>query len=149
MPSRERANTIRHWIQSARDRLERAETYDPGEDTTLSCEDAQQAAELALKGLIVTHGQEPKRTHDLGHLLRQIEQLGEEIPDAVRRCEELSRFAGGERYEFITGEEQPPSRDERKEATRSARATLRWAVERIQNRAPGMKLAACTSVPEP
>ena len=48
MPSRERANTVRHWIQSAGDRLKRAETYDPGEDTTLNCEDAQQAVELAL-----------------------------------------------------------------------------------------------------
>ncbi len=46
MPSSERAATIRHWIQSARQRLKRAETYDPGEDTTLSREDAQQAVEL-------------------------------------------------------------------------------------------------------
>ncbi len=149
MPSRERANTIRHWIQSAGDRLKRAETYDPGEDTTLNCEDAQQAAELALKGLIVTHGHEPKRTHDLGHLLRQIEQLGEEIPDAIRRCEDLSRFAGSERYGFISGDEEPPSREERKEVTKSARAVLGWAVERIRNRAPEMKLAAPTTVLEP
>ena len=31
MLTRERANTIRHWLQSARDHLERAETYDPFE----------------------------------------------------------------------------------------------------------------------
>jgi HEPN domain-containing protein len=149
MTNRERAATIRHWIQSARQRLRRAETYDPGEDTTLSCEDAQQAVELVLKGLIVTLGDEPKRTHDLVHLLRQVEQLGEQIPDAVRRCEGLSRFAGGERYEFITGEEQPPCGRERDEAIGSARAVLAWAVERIRNAAPEMKLTAGAEHPNP
>lgn len=98
----------RHWIQSAGDRLERAETHDPGEDTTLSCEDAQQVAELALKGLIVTHGQEPKRTHDLGHLLRQIEQLGERsfitigVPrpdDGRARLDAALRHASDHRHE--------------------------------------------------
>ena len=151
MPSSERAATIRYWIQSARQRLKRAETYDPGEDTTLSCEDAQQAVELALKGLIVALGNEPKRTHDLVHLLRQVELLGERIPAAVRRCEELSRFAGGERYEFITGEEPRPSRRERDEAISSARAALAWTVERIRNAAPEMTLAAAEhpNPPEP
>ena len=80
MRSPERANTVRHWIQSAGDRLKRAETYDPGDDTTLNCEDAQQAAELALKGLIAIHGHEPKRTHDLVTCCVRSSNWGKKFP---------------------------------------------------------------------
>lgn len=77
------------------------------------------------------------------------ELLGEEDPDAVRRCENIGRFAGGERDEFITGEEQPPSKRERDETITRARAAPAWAMDRIRYAAPEMNPTADAEDPNP
>ena len=56
MPARTDDDTIRNLLQSAEARLERAATYDAKTRSELTCEDAQQTAELALKALIKAHG---------------------------------------------------------------------------------------------
>ena len=67
---------IRYWLQSARDRLERAERYDCRKNPALGCEDAQQTVELALKALITARGSAFERTHEIEHLFQHLEMLG-------------------------------------------------------------------------
>lgn len=83
MPAQHDDDTIRNLIQSAEARLERAETYDTKTRPELTCEDAQQAAELALKALIKARRGVYKRTHEIEHLLETLEELGEIVPAAV------------------------------------------------------------------
>ena len=75
---------IRYWLQSARDRLERAEKYDCPKNPALGCEDAQQTVELAPKALITARGSAFKHTHEIEHLFqhleRRIAELRPQIP---------------------------------------------------------------------
>ena len=70
----------REWLNRARGNLALARTRHP--DTYLEDRfNAQQAAEKALKGLLLAHGANFPYIHDLGELLRLLEQSGEHIPD--------------------------------------------------------------------
>ena len=67
------------WLQQAKDdlgvaRLTRDNSYYPQ-----ACYFASQAAEKALKGLILELGAEPPHTHVLGELLKLLGQLGCEL----------------------------------------------------------------------
>ena len=109
MPAQTDDDTIRNLVQSAEARLERAETYVSKTRPELTCEDAQQTAELALKALIKANGGVYKRTHEIEHLLEALEDLGETIPPAVEAARELTDYGGAERYEFITGDAEAPA----------------------------------------
>ena len=87
MPARTDDDTIRNLLQSAAARLERAETYNAKTRSELTCEDAQQTAEFALKALIKVHGSIYKRTHEIEHLL-------ERSSTSARRSPRLSSRPG-------------------------------------------------------
>ena len=131
---------IRYWLQSARDRLERAERYDCRKNPALGCEDAQQAVEMALKALITARGSAFKRTHEIEHLFQHLEMLGETAPNGVRDAEELSDFGGAERYGFITGTRSVPTIESYERATVAARQTLEWSERRIAELRPEIPL---------
>ena len=120
-------------MQSARDRLQRAEEYSSGANN-LRAEDAQQAAELALKAVVVASDRTPRRTHDIDALLAQIREVEKDVPDSVRAASRLSKFGGTERYELIGGHEPQPSDDETRQAVKTARATVDWSEERVRER---------------
>ncbi len=64
------------WFKQAKDDLGVAKlTRDNGYNCQ-SCYFASQAAEKALKGLILELGVEPAYTHVLGELIKQLNQLG-------------------------------------------------------------------------
>jgi HEPN domain-containing protein len=64
------------WLKQAKDDLGVAElTRDNGYNCQ-ACYFASQAAEKALKGLILELGAEPAYTHVLGELIKQLKQLG-------------------------------------------------------------------------
>lgn len=140
MPAQSDDHTIRNLLRSARARLERAETYDARTRPELTCEDAQQTSELALKALIKAHGSVYKRTHEIEHLLETLESLGETIPAAVEPARELTDYGGAERYEFITGDSEAPGIEAVTKALRVAGETLRWCTTRIHTLKPDLSL---------
>lgn len=59
---------------------------------------AQQAAEKAVKALLVRHGLEIERTHDLGRLLRQAEAVARGIDERLPEADSLTVYAVVTRY---------------------------------------------------
>jgi HEPN domain-containing protein len=73
---------------------------------------AQQAAEKALKALLVRYAIRFDRTHDLGALLALAEPVAPGIAQALHQAEELTVHAVGSRY---PGQEPPLDRQEAKD----------------------------------
>ena len=76
----------REWLNRARSNLAKAAVV--VEDVYLEdlCFDAQQAAEKALKAVLLCCGARFAHTHDLAYLLSLVEQGGTDLPPAVRRA---------------------------------------------------------------
>lgn len=89
----------------------------------------QQAAEKAIKAVMVLRGIEFPYIHDLTRLMSMLEASGETIPDPVRRAAVLTRFAAQTRYPSV---EEPVTKQEYTEAIAIAEAVLHWAEDRIQ-----------------
>jgi HEPN domain-containing protein len=90
---------------------------------------AQQAAEKALKALLVLRQVEFPRAHPIGPLLELCRMAGfvetEDLADAVT----LTRYAVTTRY---PGAEGPVSRQEAREAAELAARVLAWAESQIE-----------------
>ena len=82
---------------------------------------AQQAAEKALKALLVRHGIRFDKTHDLGQLLQQVEPVAPGTAAALADAEELTAHAVGARY---PGREPPLDREEAARRLAVANAVL-------------------------
>lgn len=59
---------------------------------------AQQAAEKALKAILIDRGENAPRTHDLGVLLRRCVSLGVPLHSLAGDCDLLTPFAVANRY---------------------------------------------------
>jgi len=94
------------------------------------CFNAQQAAEKAIKALLIRHNVEFPYVHDLAELLTLLERAGHGIPESVRQAERLTRFAVFNRYPGLT---PPTSREEYQEALALAEAVVRWVEERLRS----------------
>ncbi len=70
---------------------------------------AQQAAEKALKALLVRYGIRIDKTHDIGTLLTQAEPVAPGLAQTLRQAEELTAHAVASRY---PGQEPPLDREE-------------------------------------
>ena len=82
---------------------------------------AQQAAEKALKALLVRHGTRFDKTHDLGQLLQQVEPVAPGTAASLAEAEELTAHAVGARY---LGREPPLDREEAARRLAIANAVL-------------------------
>lgn len=117
------------WMRKATNDLEVAELIlengYPGESTFHS----QQAAEKALKALLVALGRQPPRSHNIRYLLKVLEESGVDTTLPRRMgAEKLTAYAVEARYPDF-GEEPTP--EEALEALETARRTLEWARERL------------------
>ena len=92
------------------------------------CFDAQQAAEKAIKALLLKKGVAFPYVHDIAHLLTLVEQTAVHIPDPVRRAEDLTRYAVVTRYPGLV---EPVNESHYRDALVSAEAVVRWAEEEI------------------
>jgi HEPN domain-containing protein len=92
------------------------------------CFDAQQAAEKALKAVLVEQGIQFPRVHDLASLLTLIDQGGAETPPAVREAGRLTRFAVIARYPSVA---ERVTEQEYQQAVAIAEAVVEWAGARI------------------
>ena len=94
------------------------------------CFQAQQAAEKAIKSVMIARAIDFPYVHDLARLLVILDSSGECIPDVVRRAANLTRYAVATRY---PGMEQPVSEEQYTEAIGDAEAVVLWADERVQS----------------
>ena len=92
------------------------------------CFEAQQAAEKAIKSVLIMRNVQYPYVHDLSRLLSLLEEPGELIPEAVRIAAELTPYAVIGRYPGIT---RPVTLEEYRRAIKIAEAVVEWAEQRL------------------
>jgi HEPN domain-containing protein len=127
-PERFAPDDPREWLNRARSNLALAKSNIPGVYLEDLCFEAQQAAEKAIKAVMLRRNIDFPYVHDLARLLSMLEEQGEEIPEVIRKAEELTRYALVTRYPGIA---RPVSEQEYAEAVAIAEAVVRWAEEYI------------------
>ena len=126
-PERFPADDPREWMNRARSSLAIAKNRVPQAYLEDLCFEAQQAAEKAVKALMIKRGIDFPYVHDLARLLSLLKEAGEAIPDAVGQARKLTRFATVTRYPM----NQTVTEQHYLEALAIAEAVIRWAEERI------------------
>jgi HEPN domain-containing protein len=114
----------REWLNRARSNLARAKAKRKGVYLEDLCFDAQQAAEKAIKALLIKLDVNFPYVHDLAELLTSVEKVGQEVPELIRQAERLSKFAVFTRYPGIG-----PSIKEKeyRETLEIAARVVKWA----------------------
>ena len=124
MPRRYPADDPREWLNRARSNLALAKAKRKGIYLEDLCFDAQQAAEKAIKALLIKLNVNFPYVHDLAELLTSVEKAGQAVPERIKRAEKLSRFAVFTRYPGIG----PAIKEtEYKEAVEVAMTVVKWA----------------------
>ena len=127
-PERYGPDDPREWMNRARSNLRRARVRTPGAYLEDLCFDAQQAAEKAIKALLVRRAIDFPYVHDLAELTELLEADGMQIPQVVRRAARLTPYATSTRY---PGVDEPVTRGEHEEAVELAEAIVQWAESRL------------------
>ena len=127
-PERFPPDDPREWMGRARGNLARAKRRAPGDYLEDLCFDAQQAAEKAIKAVMIERGIEFPYVHDLNRLASILERDGNTIPEGVRRSGVLTKYAMMTRY---PGAMEPVSEEEYADAIGIAEAVVRWAEEHL------------------
>ena len=127
-PERFPPDDPREWLNRARSNLARARSRIPGVYLEDLCFDAQQAAEKAIKALLVKKGVDFPYVHDIAHLLTLAEQTGAQVPDPVRRAEDLTRYAVVTRYPGLA---EPVTDSHYRDAIVGAEAVVSWVEKEI------------------
>lgn len=127
-PERLPPDDPKEWLNRANSNLLRAYIEQPGVYLEDLCFDAQQAAEKALKALLIHRGVRFPYVHDINRLLELLHQDGLTIPDNIRLSASLNDYAVGSRYPGLT---EPISREEYLEALALAEAVLHWVEAQI------------------
>lgn len=130
----ERQQAIRElvgqWMHSAQSDLALARLTD---DERIAPEilafHAQQAAEKALKALLVRRQVEFPFIHTIGPLLNLCREAGFEGTEALSSAAILTRYAVAARY---PGEEEPVTRQEAREAVDLATRVLAWVEAQLE-----------------
>jgi len=129
-PERRRGDDPAEWLRRAKSNLLRAK-----EDIRLSevakedlCFDAQQAAEKAIKAVLIHLGIRFPYIHDLGALLALIEERGKVLPPQIKQAARLTRFAVETRYPSL---DELVTQEEYERAVAIAETVFRWAEEQI------------------
>ena len=117
------------WLKRAKSNLIRARQPKPDEVFWEDyCFDAQQAAEKALKALLIHRQIAFRFVHDIAELLTNLEQNGISLPEKIRGGAELSDYAVGVRY---PGPMESVTEDEYREALEIAENVVAWVEEII------------------
>lgn len=93
------------------------------------CFVAQQAAEKAIKAVLLHSGVRFPYVHDLAELVTLMERAGHMPPARVREASRLTRYAVETRYPGLS---EPLTEEEYLEALAIAEAVVRWADELIR-----------------
>ena len=131
-PISDNLRVARDWITHARSDLRYAKR---GLDDHLIlgahvCFHAQQAAEKAIKALLLAHGREFPFTHDITILTHLLNRHNTPVPSCILRADSLTPYATGMRYPGDIDE--GISRDEAREAVRLAEQEVRSTRKAIE-----------------
>ena len=119
------------WLRRAKGNLARARQTKPKEAFWEDlCFDAQQAAEKAIKAVLVFRRIEFRKTHDLRGLLTLLDSSGYPVPEAIKRADDLTDYAVETRYPGLS---EPVGVTEYRDAIVLAETVVRWAGEQIKS----------------
>lgn len=129
-PEKGRPDDPHEWLRRAASNLQRSRTDAglPGVYLEDLCFDAQQAAEKAVKAVLIDEQIVFPYIHDLVTLLTLLEAEGAELPSEVREAGRLTRFAVETRY---PGMGEPVTREEHARAVEIAETVVAWAQRRV------------------
>ncbi len=117
------------WLRRAKGNLALAKQKKPKdafwEDL---CFDAQQAAEKAIKAVLVFRQLDFRKTHDLRGLLTLLDSSGVPIPEEIWKADNLTNYAVETRYPGLS---EPVNDKEYRDAVALAETVLRWADRQI------------------
>jgi len=120
------------WLDRARSNLERAKVEKKSRFIKYEdmCFDCQQCVEKSLKALLVFKQIEFEWTHNIGILIKNLEEKDIAVPDSVKKSASLSVYAVRTRY---PGEEEPVAKKEFIEARNSAEIVYKWVKTMIRS----------------
>ena len=118
----------REWLNRARSNLAMAQAERTRAVPEDLCYEAQQAAEKAVKAVLIRRGARFPYIHDLEQLLHLLERDGLRVPKYVKNSKELTRFALETRYPGASG---TVNRRQYHRALRIAESVVRWAERQI------------------
>lgn len=127
-PERFPPDDPREWLNRARSNLTLAKQRVPGAYIEDLCFEAQQAAEKALKAVLISLDVEYPYVHDLARLLSLLEAAGASISEAVRKAAILTPYALITRYPGLA---RPVAEADYLAAVETAEAVVLWAGECI------------------
>jgi HEPN domain-containing protein len=117
------------WIDRAKSSLELAQAkiirHIHYEDL---CFQLQQAAEKALKGLLIFYGVEPEFTHNIEVLIKELKKFTD-IPENIKDAAVLTNYAVTTRY---PGEYDEITKDEYEKSIKIAKDCLDWTENKIK-----------------
>ncbi len=117
------AETPSQWMELARSDLAVAAARTPGAIPSTLCFLAQQAAEKAVKAVLLMRRIEFPRTHNMGALIDLVPD-SIDVPLNVQRSALLTRYAVDTRY---PGTQERPTWEDYERALRAAEAVVGWA----------------------
>jgi len=118
------------WIKKASRDLKWAERMLADGDTDYSAFHAQQAAEKALKALLIALGKRPPRTHNIGQLINELNGIGIETRE-IQQAKILTDYAVEARYPDF---EEEVDEDEAVEALNLSKKVVDWAWKKLEER---------------
>jgi HEPN domain-containing protein len=127
-PSRLPPDDPREWLNRARSNLAQAGVKKPEIYLEDLCFQAQQAAEKALKALLLHKGAPFPHVHDLADLVGLLQRDGIFIPQIIRESVKLTDYAVEARY---PGMSEPVTDAEYLEALALAQRVIRWVEEEM------------------
>lgn len=127
-PERRAPDDPAEWLSRAKSNLARARMTAPGVYLEDLCFDAQQAAEKAVKALLIRARVPFPSVHDLAALVSLLESAGEVVSPELKEAERLTRFAVAARY---PGLEELVTEEEYRRAISLAEAVVRWVEQRL------------------
>ena len=106
LPARRDPTDPREWLRRAVSNLARARAERPGPEVLYDdlCFDAQQAAEKAIKAVLVHRSIDFPKTHDIARLLTLAAQAGVPVGSELRAAAALTPFAAAGRYPSSWGD---------------------------------------------
>ena len=121
--------TPKQWLDRAKSNLVRAQAKQTDVYLEDLCFDAQQAAEKAVKAILIHYEIEFRYVHDLEELITTLEKHNKSVPECVKEAIELTQYAVEFRY---PGVYEPVTEEEYNKAVAISKSVITWA-EKIVN----------------
>ena len=118
------------WLRRAKSNLIRAKQPKPEEVLWEDlCFDTQQAAEKALKAVLLARRIAFRFVHDIAELLTLLENQGVTLPEEIKASAELTDYSVESRY---PGPFEPVTEEEFQRALKIAETVVAWAESLIE-----------------